>query len=201
MPRFFSRWRIGAAWRAPHGRRLRARAFARGRPLGRGTRTAASVASASVTSAGEALSSQTAARKTLTVDQYHPLRALAPLGFTHREAPFLAGAKLPSQEGLVHFSRPSSSRAPQQGTPCLQPDAFLFPLLQPPPAGRGRRKLLGQGTAKRHRFAESTECLPNRPGSTPTVGPGCPADALVREVMAQSAPTARPSTASAFFSS
>ena len=36
-------------------------------------------------------------RKTLTVDQYHPLRALATLGFTDCGAPFFAGAKLPSK--------------------------------------------------------------------------------------------------------
>src|ERR1039457_4330808 len=53
-------------------------------------------------------------RKTLTVDQYHPLRALAPLGFTDREAPFFAGAKLPSRKVSSHFSRPSSSRAPSR---------------------------------------------------------------------------------------
>ena len=51
-------------------------------------------------------------RKTLTVDQYHPLRPLAPLGFTDREAPFFAGAKLPSKKVSSHFSRPSSSSAP-----------------------------------------------------------------------------------------
>jgi len=37
-------------------------------------------------------------RKTLTVDQYHPLCALAALGFTDCGAPFLAGAKLPSRK-------------------------------------------------------------------------------------------------------
>ena len=51
-------------------------------------------------------------RKTLTVDQYHPLRALAPLGFADRRAPFFAGAKLPSRKVSSHFSRPSSSSAP-----------------------------------------------------------------------------------------
>ena len=51
-------------------------------------------------------------RKTLTVDQYHPLRALAPLGFTDRRAPFFAGAKLPSRKVSSHRSRPSSSSAP-----------------------------------------------------------------------------------------
>jgi hypothetical protein len=51
-------------------------------------------------------------RKTLTVDQYHPLRSLAALGFTDRVAPFLAGAKLPSRDVSSHFSRPFSSSAP-----------------------------------------------------------------------------------------
>src|SRR6202521_2784369 len=51
-------------------------------------------------------------RKTLTVDQYHPLRPLAPLGFPDGGAPFLAGAKLPSRKLSSHFSRPSSSSAP-----------------------------------------------------------------------------------------
>src|SRR5450755_770608 len=51
-------------------------------------------------------------RKTLTVDQYHPLRALATLGFTDRRAPFLAGAKLPSRKLSSHCSRPSPSSAP-----------------------------------------------------------------------------------------
>ena len=51
-------------------------------------------------------------RKTATVDQYHPLRALPALGFTDRGAPFLAGAKLPSKNVSSHFNRPSPSSAP-----------------------------------------------------------------------------------------
>src|SRR6202158_6440052 len=51
-------------------------------------------------------------RKTLTVDQYHPLRSLAPLGFTDCGAPFLAGAKLPSKKVSSHLSKPSPSSAP-----------------------------------------------------------------------------------------
>lgn len=51
-------------------------------------------------------------RKTATVDQYHPLRALATLGFTDGGAPFFAGAKLPSRNASSHFSRPSPSSAP-----------------------------------------------------------------------------------------
>ncbi len=51
-------------------------------------------------------------RKTATVDQYHPLRALATLGFTDGGAPFFAGAKLPSRNVSSHFSNPSASSAP-----------------------------------------------------------------------------------------
>jgi hypothetical protein len=51
-------------------------------------------------------------RKTLTVDQYHPLRSLATLGFTDGSAPFLAGAKLPSRKASSHRSSPSPSNAP-----------------------------------------------------------------------------------------
>src|ERR1035437_9147316 len=51
-------------------------------------------------------------RKTLTIDQYHPLRALAPFGFSDGRTPFFAGAKLPSKEVSSDFSRPSSSSAP-----------------------------------------------------------------------------------------
>ncbi len=53
-------------------------------------------------------------RKTLTVNQYHPLRPLAALGFTDRIAPFLAGAKLPSRKVSSHFSNPSWSSAPNR---------------------------------------------------------------------------------------
>ncbi len=51
-------------------------------------------------------------RKTLTVDQYHPLRALAPLGFPNCRAPFFAEAKLPSRKVSSHFNSPSWSNPP-----------------------------------------------------------------------------------------
>jgi len=63
-------------------------------------------------------------RKTLTVDQYHPLRPLAPLGFTDGSAPFFAGAKLPSKKVSSHSSRPLPSSPPSiarhaaSQTPC-----------------------------------------------------------------------------------
>jgi len=53
-------------------------------------------------------------RKTLTVDQYHPLRALAALGFSDCGAPFFAGAKLPSRKVSSHLSNPRSSSAPSR---------------------------------------------------------------------------------------
>lgn len=51
-------------------------------------------------------------RKTLTVDQYHPLRALATFGFTDCGAHFLAGAKLPFRKVSSHRSRPSPPNGP-----------------------------------------------------------------------------------------
>jgi hypothetical protein len=51
-------------------------------------------------------------RKTFTVDQYHPLRALAALGFADCGAPFFAGAKLPSRKVSSHLSSPRSSSVP-----------------------------------------------------------------------------------------
>jgi len=63
-------------------------------------------------------------RKTFTVDQYHPLRALAPLGFADCGAPFFAGAKLPSRKVSSHLRRPRSSSDPSSvrhafsQTPC-----------------------------------------------------------------------------------
>ena len=63
-------------------------------------------------------------RKTLTIDQYHPLRTLATLGFADGGAPFLAGAKLPSRKVSSPCKRPSPSSAPSSArqassqTPC-----------------------------------------------------------------------------------
>jgi len=48
-------------------------------------------------------------RNTFTVCQYHPLRALATLGFADRSAPFFAGAKQPSRKVSSQRSSPSSS--------------------------------------------------------------------------------------------
>src|SRR6202162_2198491 len=43
-------------------------------------------------------------RKTAAFDHHHPLRPLAPLGFSDSAAPFFAGAKLPSRNDSLHFN-------------------------------------------------------------------------------------------------
>src|SRR6185437_3874422 len=43
-------------------------------------------------------------RNTLAVDHHHPLRALAPLGFSDFRTPFFAGAKLPSRNDSLQSS-------------------------------------------------------------------------------------------------
>src|SRR6266851_3799793 len=43
-------------------------------------------------------------RKTAAVDHHHPLRPLAPLGFSDSAAPFFAGAQLPSKHDSLHFN-------------------------------------------------------------------------------------------------
>ncbi len=43
-------------------------------------------------------------RNTRAVDHHHPLRPLAPLGFSDSAAPFFAGAKLPSRNDSLHFN-------------------------------------------------------------------------------------------------
>ena len=43
-------------------------------------------------------------RNSAAVDHHHPLRPLAPFGFSDFGAPFLAGAKLPSRNDSLHFN-------------------------------------------------------------------------------------------------
>src|SRR3984893_16715836 len=43
-------------------------------------------------------------RNSAAVDHHHPIRPLAPLGFSDSAAPFFAGAKLPSRNDSLHFN-------------------------------------------------------------------------------------------------
>jgi hypothetical protein len=60
----------------------------------------------------------------LAIDQYHPLRALAPLGFANSSAPFFADTKLPSRKvssqssSWSWFSAASKARQACNQTPC-----------------------------------------------------------------------------------
>jgi len=49
-------------------------------------------------------------RNTLAVDHHHPLRALAPLGFSDSGAPFFAGAKLASMKASSQSKSPAASK-------------------------------------------------------------------------------------------
>ena len=99
-------------------------------------------------------------RKTLTVDQYHPLRALATLGFTDCGAPFLAGAKLPSRKASFHFNNPSPSSAPsnvRQASSQTSCSSHCF---------NRRQQVAGEGyLSGRNRHAapvQSTQRIPSR---------------------------------------
>src|SRR5215475_1042252 len=76
-------------------------------------------------------------RSTCAIDQYHPLRSLAALGFADFGAPFLAGAKLPSTKhssqrifwrslSWLRKARPSrGSRECPRNSPAGRPGAAL----------------------------------------------------------------------------
>lgn len=138
-------------------------------------------------------------RNTFTVCQYHPLRALAALGFADGEAPFFAGAKLPSRKVSSQRSRPFSSSAPSKHA--TLPATHLPPASVATAASRSRgREIRPAKIARRRRFAESTEYPRNILGSLPVAAHVGRAVASVWETRARSVPIARPSTASAVVS-
>jgi len=112
-------------------------------------------------------------RKTLTVDQYHPLRALATLGFTDCGAPF-------SQQRSCHpgRSRPTGVNLlhPMRRAGCAKHPARRLPL---PTASAAANRSMARETrqaenATRLRFAKSRGCPRSTLGSTPTVCLDCP---------------------------
>jgi hypothetical protein len=115
-------------------------------------------ASASVTSLGEALSSRTPnGRPSPSTSTIHfvPLpRLVFPTA-----APFFAGAKLPSRKASSPFQQSLLVQRPQQPSPSLQPYSFVLPLLEPPPARRGRRKLVGQKPPRRARLEDAQDAF------------------------------------------
>src|SRR2546425_8260570 len=131
-------------------------------------------------------------RKTLAVDHHHPLRALAPLGFSDSSAPFLAGAKLPSRKDSLHcscFRSLSSARNARQ---------ILSQTLAPPSRAVCASRWLARGTlpanpASERHCAESTKCLRAPCGRRPAAVRRVAAN-LDEEARAGSSPTGRRST-------
>src|SRR5579863_3405017 len=122
--------------------------FCRGRPRGLGMRTSATVASARLTSLGEALSSRTPIGRPLpstSTIHFVPLPRLV----CRLRSPFFRRGEAAVKEGLVPLEQTSLIQRSQQRAPCMQPDALLLPLLQSPPARGGRRKLVGQKSPRR----------------------------------------------------
>jgi hypothetical protein len=105
--------------------------------------------------------------KTAAVDHQHPLRPLAPLGFSDSAAHFFAGAKLPSRNDSLHFNCwrwfNSLRNARQISTKRPAPPSLA--------AAASTSKDVGislVGPASEPRSAESTKSLPapDRSGST-----------------------------------
>jgi hypothetical protein len=82
-------------------------------------------------------------RKTLAIDQYHPLCTLTPLGFSDGRPPFLAEAKLPSTKHSSHliFCRSESSlsnaRQSIRSVPSASQSRSLRQTVVPEPYSRG----------------------------------------------------------------
>ncbi len=142
--------------------------------LGARTLTSASVDFATVTSPGEALSSRTPSGRPPTVDQYHPLRALAPIDFADCGAPF-DRREAAVQEGLFPPQQALAVERAQQRPPGVEPYPLLLPLLQPSPAGRRRGILVGQKAPCRAGLQHPQNPLQTgpvrRPGPAPLVLP------------------------------
>jgi len=104
------------------------------------------------------------------VDHHHPLRPLAPLGFSDSPAPFFAGAKLPSKNDSLHVNCWRSFNS-------LRNACQTFSQIPAPPnpataASRSKdADIPPVSAAHRPRSAESRESLPAHGGSRSTGGP------------------------------
>src|ERR1700679_84468 len=167
--------------------------FCRGRPLGRGILTSASVASASVTSPGEALSSRTPSGRpppsTSTI-HFVPLPRLVlptadPLFSPERSC--RPETSLPTSTDLRRRARPAALATRRAIHPVL-------PIVSNAASRSQAKGTCRAKTAMPRRSATPIECPPDRHGSTTTDGPSRPyaASALAEE--ARSAPTAPHST-------
>src|SRR5271163_4556365 len=167
--------------------------FCRGRPFARGTLTSASVASASVTSPGEALSSRTPSGRpppsTSTI-HFVPLPRLV----------------LPTAEPLFSPERncrpessPPTSAALRRPAPRVAPARRRAIRPAPPTASADASRWPATDTCRAEiatplRSARSIKCLPGSHGWTPTDGPAYPCAASAPATAERPTPTARRST-------
>jgi hypothetical protein len=109
-------------------------------------------------------------RKTAAVDQYHPLCALATLGFTDCRAPLFRRSEAAVQERLLRFQQSFAVQDSKQRPPRVKQDTLLFPMFQAPPQVAGEGSWSGKNLQAAP-VCSTTESPPNRPGSTPRAGP------------------------------
>ncbi len=128
-------------------------------------------------------------RKTATVDQYHPLRPLAALGFSDCGAPFLLerscrpGTSLPTAAALRRPARPAALAARRAIRPA------------PPTASTAASRWLETDTCRARtstplRSVAPTEFPPNKLGWKSTDDRACPCAASVQAAAEQSTPPA-----------
>src|SRR6202789_1295570 len=191
IPRFASRSRSGSESEGRSASPLLG--FCRGRPLGRGTLTSASVASASVTSPGEALSSRTPSGRpppSTSTTHFVPLPRLVlptaePLFSPERSC--RPETSLPTAAGLLHRARPAALAKRRATHPALPTASTAASRSQATHTCRAR-------TATPRRSVTPTKCPPDRPGWRPKDGLACPCAASVQATTARSTPTALHST-------
>ncbi len=93
------------------------------------------------------------------------------------QAPNLGIFRVP----ITHFSRPSPSSAPSSVQPCVEPHVLLFPLLEPSPAGRGGRILVGQETPRSARLQHPQDAFEAGPIRCPRTAPSVLAPLRLRQ--------------------
>src|SRR5258708_10016095 len=84
------------------------------------------------------------------------------------------GTSLPTSADLRHRAHPVAS-------PGVEPHILLFPLLQPPPAGRRRRVLVGQEPPRRARLQHPQNALQTGPARRPRPASLVPAPLRLRQ--------------------
>src|SRR5208283_1961823 len=90
-----------------------------------------------------------------------------PAWFSRPRGPLFRRSETAVQEGLVPLQQAFFIQRPQQRAPRLQPHPFAFPLLEPPPAGRRRSKLLGHESPRRAGLQNPQNALETRPVRCP----------------------------------